>query len=132
MADDENIATNYAKTASGPYGFYFSNLMRKLGDGGKLGLFAAYPDQPDTDITLEQTLQTQVIAGTVNSVVDQILSLRNEIGPFGTLLYTGIDWGNPLLAKKSMELMINKVMPAVNDSIKIEEKNFNKLYGNIT
>ena len=36
VADDEKIATNYAKTPTGPYGFYFSNLMRKLGGGGKL------------------------------------------------------------------------------------------------
>ena len=103
--------------------------MRKLGGGGKLGLFAAYPDQPDTDITLEQTLQTQVIAGTVNSVVDQILALRNEIGQFGTLVYTGIDWADRQLAKKSMKLMMNKVMPEINNYIKADEKTFTARFG---
>ena len=103
--------------------------MRKLGGGGKLGLFASYPDQPDKDITLEQTLQTQVIAGTVNSVVDQILTLRNEIGPFGTLVYTGIDWADKQLAKKSMELMMNKVMPEINSHIKAEEKTLTARFG---
>ena len=129
VADDEKIATNYAKTPTGPYGFYFYNLMRKLGGGGKLGLFASYPDQPDKDITLEQTLQTQVIAGTVNSVVDQILTLRNEIGPFGTLVYTGVDWADKQLAKKSMELMMNKVMPEINSHIKVEEKTLTARFG---
>ena len=122
VADDEKTAKDYAKSISGPYGFYFSNLMRKLGGKGRIGLFAAYPDQPENLITLEQSLETQVIAGTVNSVTDQILALRLEIGSFGTLVYTGIDWADKKLGIKSMELMADKVIPAVNAALVSEER----------
>jgi len=58
-----------------------------------------------------------VTAGSVNSVVDQLLAFREEIGDFGTLVYNGPDWVDEGLAKRSMELMATEVMPRVNDAI---------------
>ena len=117
VSEDEVTAQRYAKSTDGPYGFYFSNLMKKLSGGGRLGLFATYPDQPEDEITLEQSLKTQVIAGTPDSVAEQVLALREEIGDFGTLVYTGLDWANKDLGVRSMELMANQVMPKVNAAI---------------
>jgi len=57
------------------------------------------------------------LAGTVNSVVDQILAFREHVGDFGNLLYAGHDWMDPALAKRSMELFANEVMPKVNAAI---------------
>ena len=37
-----------------------------------------------------------------------------QCGEFGTLLYCGIDWVDPVIARRSMELMAEVVMPAVN------------------
>ena len=62
-------------------------------------------------------LDHMAIAGTVNSVVDQLLAFRETIGDFGTLLYCGHDWADPKLARRSMELMAEKVMPALNTAI---------------
>jgi hypothetical protein len=50
-------------------------------------------------------------------VVDQLLAFRETVGDFGTLLYCGHDWAEPRLARRSMELMAEKVMPAVNAAI---------------
>jgi alkanesulfonate monooxygenase SsuD/methylene tetrahydromethanopterin reductase-like flavin-dependent oxidoreductase (luciferase family) len=58
-----------------------------------------------------------VISGTVNKVVDQILALREQAGDFGELVYAGMDWVDPKLAKRSMELMASEVMPRVNKAI---------------
>ena len=58
-----------------------------------------------------------MIRGTVNEVVDRILQLHETIGDFGTLLYCGKDWTDPALSRRSMELMAEKVMPAVNAAI---------------
>ena len=58
-----------------------------------------------------------VIAGGVNSVVDQLLAFRDEIGDFGTLVYNGTDWVDRDLGKRSMELMATEVMPRVNKAI---------------
>jgi hypothetical protein len=58
-----------------------------------------------------------VICGTVNEVVDRILALRETVGDFGTLLYCGKDWTDEALSRRSMELMAEKVMPAVNAAV---------------
>ncbi len=92
--------------------------MRKIARGGRLALFAAHPDQPEAQITLEQSLATQVIAGTVSSVVDQLLALREQVGSFGTLYYTGIDWADAGLARRSMALMAEQVLPRVNAALR--------------
>ncbi|HEY8442834.1 MAG TPA: LLM class flavin-dependent oxidoreductase, partial [Xanthobacteraceae bacterium] len=54
----------------------------------------------------------------INKVVDRILALRDEIGPFGELVYAGMDWVDPALNKRSMQLMAEEVMPRVNAAIK--------------
>ena len=50
-------------------------------------------------------------------MVDQILAFREEVGDFGTLLYPCHDWLDPKLAKRSMTLMAEEVMPRVNAAI---------------
>jgi alkanesulfonate monooxygenase SsuD/methylene tetrahydromethanopterin reductase-like flavin-dependent oxidoreductase (luciferase family) len=58
-----------------------------------------------------------VLAGTVDSVVEQLLAFREQVGDFGTLLYACHDWIDPKLAKRSMQLMAEQVMPRVNAAI---------------
>jgi|TARA_B110000014_G_scaffold238327_1_gene204898 alkanesulfonate monooxygenase SsuD/methylene tetrahydromethanopterin reductase-like flavin-dependent oxidoreductase (luciferase family) len=120
ISEDEQVAINYAKSESGPYGFYFQNIMKKIkrGRGSQgLALFKSYPDQPEEELTVQHSLDKGVIAGTVNSVVDQILALRELVGPFGTLMYTGHDWADIPLSRRSMELMASEVMPKVNKAL---------------
>jgi alkanesulfonate monooxygenase SsuD/methylene tetrahydromethanopterin reductase-like flavin-dependent oxidoreductase (luciferase family) len=68
-------------------------------------------------VTIDYILDSLVICGTPDSVVDQILGFRERIGPFGTLLYCGHDWADPALGRRSMELMAEKVLPAVNAAL---------------
>lgn len=117
VADDEDTARHYAKSPDGPYGFYFTNIMKKIIRNGRPEVFKISPEQSNEDISVEQSLETQVIAGTVNSVVDQILALREQVADFGTLMYTGHDWAEPALARRSMTLMAEEVMPRVNAAI---------------
>jgi len=58
-----------------------------------------------------------VIAGTVSSVADQILAFREKVGAFGTLYYPCHDWVDPKLARRSMQLMAEEVMPRVNKAL---------------
>jgi len=119
VADDENIARRYGHTAEGPYHFYFKQLIRKLvGAGGRGNLFKLDQNEPDASITADTMTPKLVIAGTVNSVVEQILAFREKVGPFGTLYYPCHDWADPKLAKRSMELMAEQVMPKVNAALK--------------
>jgi alkanesulfonate monooxygenase SsuD/methylene tetrahydromethanopterin reductase-like flavin-dependent oxidoreductase (luciferase family) len=119
VADDEATAKRYAHEASGPYHFYFKQLVRKLvGAGGRGNLFKTDQAMPDSEITPEYVTRRLVIAGTVDSVVDQLLAFREQVGDFGTLLYACHDWVDPVLAKRSMQLMAEQVMPRVNSAIK--------------
>ena len=43
--------------------------------------------------------------------------MREETGDFGELVYAGMDWVDPALAKRSMQLMAEQVMPRVNAAI---------------
>jgi alkanesulfonate monooxygenase SsuD/methylene tetrahydromethanopterin reductase-like flavin-dependent oxidoreductase (luciferase family) len=117
VADDEKVAHRYGKSSEGPYHFYFKQLSRKLVGGGRSNLFKLDQAQPDSEITPEYVTNKLVIAGTVNSVVEQILKFREQVGDFGTLLYACHDWVDPKLSKRSMQLMAEEVMPRVNAAI---------------
>jgi hypothetical protein len=68
-------------------------------------------------VTLDYFVENCVIAGGVNQVVEEILAVRDAAGPFGTLVYAGKNWTDPALSRRSMELMAEEVMPAVNAAI---------------
>lgn len=117
VADDDATAKRYAKAREGPYGFYYWNLLTKRLARGGANIYKPDLSMPDSALTVEFLLDTLVIAGSVNSVVDQILKFRETVGDFGTLLYVGHDWADPRLARRSMELMAEKVIPVVNSVI---------------
>jgi alkanesulfonate monooxygenase SsuD/methylene tetrahydromethanopterin reductase-like flavin-dependent oxidoreductase (luciferase family) len=118
VADDEQTARRYGKGAEGPYHFYFKQLVRKLvGFAGRSNLFKLDQAQPDSEITPEYVTDRLVIAGTVDSVVDQILTFREQVGEFGTLLYACHDWVDPTLGQRSMQLMAEEVLPRVNAAL---------------
>ena len=117
VADDEQVAQRYGRGSEGPYSFYFKQLSRKLVGGGRSNLFKSDQSQPDGDITPDYLTNKLVIAGTVDSVVDQLLAFREQVGDFGTLLYACHDWIDPGLARRSMQLMAEEVMPRVNAAI---------------
>jgi alkanesulfonate monooxygenase SsuD/methylene tetrahydromethanopterin reductase-like flavin-dependent oxidoreductase (luciferase family) len=118
VAEDEKTAKEYGHGAKGPYHFYFKQLIRKLvGAGNRGNLFKLDQSEPDSAITADTMTPKLVIAGGVNSVVDQILAFREKVGPFGTLYYPCHDWVDPALAKKSMQLMAEQVMPKVNKAL---------------
>lgn len=97
VADDEATAQRYADRTDGAHDFYFRVMREKLSRAKLLHVMDARP----------------VMAGTAESVARQILAFRREVGEFGTLLYTGHDWVEPALARRSMELMAREVLPRV-------------------
>lgn len=118
VADDPAVAQSYGKTdANSPYRFYFSQLLTKLRKGGRHGAFMPSRDFPEDQLTTDFVVDELVIAGTPEEVVDKLLEVRETTGHFGTLLYAGMNWTDPELARRSMVLMAEKVMPKLNDVI---------------
>jgi alkanesulfonate monooxygenase SsuD/methylene tetrahydromethanopterin reductase-like flavin-dependent oxidoreductase (luciferase family) len=118
VADDDKTAERYGRTdAKSPYLHYFSQMFGKMRRGGRLYVFKSHREQPDDEITVDFVMDNCVFAGTVNKVVDQILAMHEETGDFGELVYAGMDWVDPALARRSMQLMAEEVMPRVSAAI---------------
>jgi alkanesulfonate monooxygenase SsuD/methylene tetrahydromethanopterin reductase-like flavin-dependent oxidoreductase (luciferase family) len=116
VAKDSKTARDYALGPGSPYVHYFSSLLRKLVKNGRSNLFKEDQNMPDSELTLDYVLDRLVIWGSPAEVTDKLLAFREEVGPFGTLLYAGHDWRDPALAKDSMRLMAERVVPAVNSA----------------
>jgi alkanesulfonate monooxygenase SsuD/methylene tetrahydromethanopterin reductase-like flavin-dependent oxidoreductase (luciferase family) len=119
VADDDKVARAYGgDDEKSPYRFYMSQLTAKLRRGKRLGGFKARPDMSDDEAaSFDYIFDNLVIRGSPNRVIDGLLALHEKVGEFGTLLYCGMDWADPALSRRSMELMAEKVMPAVNAAI---------------
>jgi len=118
VADDDKVARRYGvEDPASPYRYYWQQLRTKLGITKRLGVFKTHREQDDSEITDDYVVEKLVICSAVNRVVDQILALHEEAGDFGELVYAAMDWVDPVLGKRSMELMATEVMPRVNKAI---------------
>lgn len=118
VADDDKVAERYGRTdLRSPYRYYWNMMLRKMMISKRHIIFKTHEGQDDRELTDDYMVNQLVMCGTVNKVVDQILALRDEAGDFGELVYAGMDWVDPALARRSMELMAHEVMPRVNRAI---------------
>ena len=114
VAQDDATAKAYAMGTDGPYYYYYRSLFNKLKRRGSLGVFKTDPKMPDESVTLESVMEQLVIHGSPNKVADELQALKEQTGEFGTLLYAGVDWTDRELARQSMVLMAEKVLPQMN------------------
>jgi alkanesulfonate monooxygenase SsuD/methylene tetrahydromethanopterin reductase-like flavin-dependent oxidoreductase (luciferase family) len=117
VADDAATARRYATDPDSPYRFYYSQMLTKMRRAGRAELFKRDRALPDESVTLDGICDDLIIHGTPESVAEQILAFREQVGDFGTLLYAGHDWADPDLARRSKVLMAEQVMPRVNAAI---------------
>jgi alkanesulfonate monooxygenase SsuD/methylene tetrahydromethanopterin reductase-like flavin-dependent oxidoreductase (luciferase family) len=117
VADDDKTAREYATSAQSPYRYYYNQLATKLIKSGRIELFKTSREQPDESVTIDGVCEELVIHGSPQKVIDELLAFHEKVGDFGTLLYAGKDWGDRKLARRSMVLMAEKVMPAINAAI---------------
>ena len=118
VSDDDRVARRYAREdAASPYRFYWKQLREKMMRARRHVIFKLHESEDDGAVTLERLLGELVLCGTVDNVVDQLLALRERSGDFGEIVYAGMDWVDPKLARRSMELMASEVMPRVNRAI---------------
>jgi len=114
IAEDDAEAKAYARDPEGPFAHYFGYLVELIRRAEFHAIMKATPKMADEAVTAEYACENFIIAGSPESVSDQILSLREEIGPFGTILMTAADLqGEEHKTKlmRSMELMAGEVLP---------------------
>ncbi len=117
VAESEATAREYARGPKSPYVFYYDQILTKMKMSGRANLFKEDQGMPDDAVTLDYVCDRLITYGTPESVTDQLLKFHEEVGDFGHIVYAGHDWSDPGLARTSMRLMAEKVLPAINDAI---------------
>jgi hypothetical protein len=71
------------------------------------------PDMSDAEATVDVITEGSMLHGAPKTFLDKLVALRDEAGPFGTLLMTGLDWSGPNREweRQSMRLLAQEVMP---------------------
>ena len=85
--------------------------------GSGLALWKPDPEMSDRDCNLDYFMDQVVIAGDSDEVANQILSLRESVGPFGTLVLIAHDWDDRAAWLHSLELFSNEVVPKLDRAI---------------
>jgi alkanesulfonate monooxygenase SsuD/methylene tetrahydromethanopterin reductase-like flavin-dependent oxidoreductase (luciferase family) len=104
--------------AQSSYRYAFGYLYEVLKRAGRLAGLKPRADMADADVTVDGIIEARVIHGAPATVAAKLIALRDEIGPFGELMVTGMDWGGPNEAweRESMARLAQEVMPALRRS----------------
>ena len=100
----------------------FCSFMYSFKRRGILKMGVNDESMADADITVDHFKDALPIAGDSKSVLDQLIALVDEIGPFGTLLANGHEWDEPQLWQGSMRRLAQEVMPKLSqhaDSLRV-------------
>ena len=74
-------------------------------------------EMPDSECDLDFLMTEQIIAGDVDTVLQRLLALIEEVGEFGTLVLMSYDWDDKESWLHSMDLFANELMPALNKAV---------------
>ncbi|GBD47127.1 LLM class flavin-dependent oxidoreductase [Methylopila sp. Yamaguchi] len=120
VAPTDAEAEAYVKTPGGAYDWYYDYMFQVYARMGSAALLAPFVDTPPETITHELVRDNFVIYGSPETVAGKILALREEVGPFETLMMTSHDWSDKAVMRRSMELLAREVMPRVNATLEAE------------
>ena len=116
LADTTKEARDRVRTNSMGTGFeYIGQLLDKSPFGRKM--LKRDLNMSDADCNIDYFLEEQIIAGDVDEVLDRLLRLIDEIGPFGTLILMGYDWDDKQSWLHHLDLFANELMPALNKAV---------------
>jgi alkanesulfonate monooxygenase SsuD/methylene tetrahydromethanopterin reductase-like flavin-dependent oxidoreductase (luciferase family) len=111
VAEDDATVRRMTRDPGNPFAYYFRNLQRKAQRTRGSALFKHDPSVSDEALTDEYLVSQLLVAGTPNEVAERLAAFREQVGPFGRLLYCGHDWADARAMRRSMELMAEKVLP---------------------
>jgi alkanesulfonate monooxygenase SsuD/methylene tetrahydromethanopterin reductase-like flavin-dependent oxidoreductase (luciferase family) len=89
---------------------YLGSIAKRGGFGATMTPDAA---MDPASVTTEDMIEACVIAGSPATVLDRLVALRDEAGPFGHLLMAGLDWSgvNAAWEAETMQRLAQEVMP---------------------
>jgi alkanesulfonate monooxygenase SsuD/methylene tetrahydromethanopterin reductase-like flavin-dependent oxidoreductase (luciferase family) len=98
---------------------YFAYMRQALFLARRLSIIKPDPTMADDACTPDAIIGECAIHGSPRTVVDKLIAYRERVGPFGTLLQIGLDWGGPNEAweREGMRLLAHEVMPKVRQHV---------------
>jgi alkanesulfonate monooxygenase SsuD/methylene tetrahydromethanopterin reductase-like flavin-dependent oxidoreductase (luciferase family) len=113
VAPSEAQARERVFSEQGSNRYFYTYMREVLSRVGLLTSLKPRADMTDEEATVEVIAEASVIYGSPKTFLDKLVALREEIGPFGTLLMTGLDWSgvNRDWERESMRLLAQEVLP---------------------
>jgi alkanesulfonate monooxygenase SsuD/methylene tetrahydromethanopterin reductase-like flavin-dependent oxidoreductase (luciferase family) len=102
-----------ATAEEGATRYYFEYLGSLAKRAGLAATMTPREDMDHNTATAEDMIDACVIAGSPRTVLDKLIALREEAGPYGHVLMAGLDWSGPNAAweAESMARLAQEVMP---------------------
>jgi len=114
VAETDKEAEDFAKKPGGAYDYYYEYLYTIFDRSDFKAPFVANRDDDPAKLKAEDIRDACVIYGSPETVAEKILSFRDRVGDFGTILYAAHDWVDKAAMKHSIKLFAEDVMPRVN------------------
>jgi alkanesulfonate monooxygenase SsuD/methylene tetrahydromethanopterin reductase-like flavin-dependent oxidoreductase (luciferase family) len=113
VADSDAEARDRMFCQEGSNRYFYSYMREVLSRVGILSVMKPDPDMTDEAATVDVITEACTIHGSPHTFLDRLIAFRDEVGPFGTLLMTGLDWSGPNREweRNSMRLLAEKVFP---------------------
>jgi alkanesulfonate monooxygenase SsuD/methylene tetrahydromethanopterin reductase-like flavin-dependent oxidoreductase (luciferase family) len=113
VAASEAQARDRVFSEQGSNRYFYTYVREVLSRVGSLGSLKPHPEMSDAEATVDVITEGSVLYGSPQTFLDKLVALRDEAGPFGTLLMTGLDWSgaNREWERESMRLLAKDVMP---------------------
>jgi alkanesulfonate monooxygenase SsuD/methylene tetrahydromethanopterin reductase-like flavin-dependent oxidoreductase (luciferase family) len=113
VAPTESEAYDRVYGEKSSHHYFWTYIRAALSGVGLLHLLKPQPEMPDDEATVETIAEGCSLYGSPKTLLDKLVAFREEVGPFGTLLMTGLDWAGPNEAweRQAMQLLAEEVMP---------------------
>jgi alkanesulfonate monooxygenase SsuD/methylene tetrahydromethanopterin reductase-like flavin-dependent oxidoreductase (luciferase family) len=118
VAGTDAEARARAFAAEGGHRHFFGHMHNVFSQLGRLGVLKTRPDMRDDEVTVDTFIEQRLIYGSPKTVQARLIALRQEVGPFGGLLLSTVDWGGPNAAweRESWTRLTDEVMPELRRS----------------
>lgn len=123
VAPTDEEARKRAYSQEGSQRYFFNHFFKVFSKVRQLDPVRPRPGVADEDITVDDIIESRLIYGSAQTVAAKLAALRKAIGPFGTLLISGMDWSGPNKdwERESLTLLAKDVLPLLRKQISIDE-----------
>ena len=121
ITDTDAEAKTVLEDPDGDFAFYF-RYLRSLRNMSDLDLMRDEPiESLNERLNIKEAIDACAIAGSAQTVLDRLIAMSENTGPFGTLLVAGQDWDDSGRWPKSTKKLAEDVAPKLAQHLKTLE-----------